>query len=430
MEIAVLGRPRVRVDGEVVTLRGRQLLLVLRLALAGRVPVGRDALLDVWPDDSGTDGALRVALTRLRAALGGDVVVRVGHGYVLDPAPDVDAETFTRLIRQSNDPATTREVRVCLLDEALALWTDDAYAGIDRIPFVDHEIVRLSELREQSIDRRFELLIEGADAAECASIVPELVEAADRRPEREHRTALAATALYHCGRQADALAVIASTRDVLLESYGLDLGRELHDLELAILRHQVVVSAQELTEEERGQITSRLHAATALLMAGADDALPIAREAVQLCRDHGDRECLPRALLLTAQSMVMTGDGDPGPLIDEAQRIARATSDGDLLARAALVKFGRGVGGDRNSALIELAEPLDMLPVSAPRRVELLCASAAIVSLTGAGPAAQRLIQAAAPRASRRRVGADRGGLARRSLDCCGSRWRRPRDLP
>ncbi len=59
------------------------------------------------------------------------------------------------------------------------------------------------------------------------------------------------------------------------------------------------------------------------------------------------------------------------------------------------MKFGRGVADDRHDALIELAEPLDMLPSSASIRVELLCASAAIVSLTGAGPAAQRLIQAA-----------------------------------
>ena len=395
IEVAVLGRPQVRVDGEVVALRGRPLLLALRLALAGRVPVASGALLDVWPDDSGTDGALRVALTRLRAAVGGDVVRRVGHGYVLEPTADVDAEAFTRLVRQSNDPATTREQRVSLLDVALALWTDDAYAGIERVPWVDHEVVRLSELREQSIDRRFELLIQGADAVGCASIVPELVEAANRRPEREHRTALAATALYHCGRQADALAVIASTREVLLERYGLDLGRGLHELELAILRHQVADPAARSTEEQRGQITRRLHAARALLAAGADDALPIAQEAVQLARELGDGEHLPRALLLTAQAMVLTGEGDPVLFIDEAQRIARSASDGDLLARAALVKFGRGVAGDRHHALIELAEPLDMLPSSAPVRVELLCASAAIVSLTGAGPAAQRLVEAA-----------------------------------
>lgn len=395
IEVAVLGRPQVRVDGRDVTLGGRPLMLALRLALAGRVPVASSGLLDVWPDESGTDGALRVALTRLRASLGPEVVRRAGHGYLLDPTADVDAHTFTRLIGQSNDPKSDRLQRIGLLDRALALWTDDAYAGVERVPFVEHEIVRLTELREQAIDRRFELLLEGSDAEARASLVPALVEAADRRPEREHRTALAATALYACGRQADALGAIASTRRVLLDRYGLDLGRGLQHLELAILRHRVHDPASRMTAAQRGQITSRLHAAKALLTAGAEDALPVAREAVQLARDHGDGEHLPQALLLAAQSMVMTGQDDPGPLFDEVQAIGRAASDGDLLARTALVKFGRGVAEDRHDALIELTEPLDMLPLRSPLRVELLCASAAVVGLTGAGPAAQRLIQAA-----------------------------------
>ena len=395
IEVAVLGRPRICVDGREVPLHGGQLLLALRLALAGRVPVTPNALLETWPDDSGTDGALRVALSRLRARLGDDVVRRVGHGYVLGPAVHLDADDFTRLVRQSNEPAATRDERAGLLDAALGLWTADAYAGIDGVHWVDHEVVRLSELREQSIDRRFELLLDGADAAERASIVPELVEAVDRRPDREHRSALAATTLYRCGRQADALAMIASTRHVLLDGYGLEIGQELRDLELAILRHEVVEAGLGVTDEQRGQITSRLHAAAGLLTAGADDALAIAEEAVQLARLHGDHEHLPRALVLAAQAMVLTGNGDAGPLLDEAQRIARTAGDGDLLARVALVRFGRGVADDRHDALIELAEPLDMLPSSAPVRVELLCASAAIISLTGAGPAAQRLIEAA-----------------------------------
>lgn len=385
----------VRVDGRVIPLKGRQLLLALRLALAGRLPMGRQALLDTWTDELATDGALRVALTRLRVALGDDVIMRVDHGYLLDPIASVDADLFTDLVRRSSDSAESPGTKLALLDQALAMWRGEAYAGAGGVSWIDHEIVRLTELREQSVDRRFELWLADADDSKIATIVPELTAAADRNPEREHRSALAATALYRSGRQADALALLARTRSTLLEGYGLDPGQELRALEVAILRHELVDTRIALSEEHQGQITSRIHAATSLLAAGAHDALPIAQAAVELARHHGSREHLARSLVVTAQAMVLTGSGDPGPLLDEAQRIARTTSDGEVLARAALVKFGRGVAGDRSAALVELAEPLDILPASAPARVELLCASAAIISLTGSGPDAQRLIRAA-----------------------------------
>ncbi len=328
LEVAVLGDPVVRLDGEVVALQGRQLVIVLRLALAGRVPVSRSSLLDSWPDGSGTDGALRVALTRVRAVLGSDLVRRVGHGYMLDPAAEVDADAFVSMARRSAGDGLDLVERRTLLDEALGLWTADAFAGVERIEWVEHQALRLTELREQSIDRRFELCLDAADDDQIGDLVPELVEAARRRPEREHRAALAATALYCAGRQTEALALIAQTRSVLVDSYGLDPGRELSDLETAILRHDVGERRPVLGAEVHEAITSRLRAASALVAVGVDEALAISREAADLAREHGARDHLGRALLLTAQSMRLVGDGDTRLLIVEAQQIARAAADG------------------------------------------------------------------------------------------------------
>ncbi len=222
--------------------------------------------------------------------------------------------------------------RIGLLDEALALWTDDAYAGVERAPFVDHEIVRLSELREQSIDRRFELLVDAGrrsrafvDRARTRRGGKPLSRTRTSRPRSQQRS------LYHCGRQADALAVIASTRHVLLEQLRarprsrdwLTSNSRFSDMRWWTRRSHVE------RRNERGQITSQdCTRQQALLAAGADDALPIAREAVQLCRDHGDREDLPRALLIAAQSMAHDGRRRPGVRSStRCSAIARATSE-------------------------------------------------------------------------------------------------------
>jgi hypothetical protein len=104
---------------------------------------------------------------------------------------------------------------------------------------------------------------------------------------------------------------------------------------------------------------------------------------------------LALALLARAQALSLSGDGDPHASIDQAQAIARACNDGQLLAKAALVRVGSGVPEDKTAALVELTEPLEMLPADAPERVDLLCAAAVIVTFIDASPAAERLLDAA-----------------------------------
>ena len=52
---------------------------------------------------------------------------------------------------------------------------------------------------------------------------------------REHRWAILATALYRCGRQADALRALRTARHTLVEQLGIEPGGELVGLEQAIL---------------------------------------------------------------------------------------------------------------------------------------------------------------------------------------------------
>lgn len=396
--VEVLGRPHVVFDDVAVPLAGRQLALAVRLAISGHTAVPSQRLLEVWPDDRGTPGALRVALTRLRQVLGTNAVVRVDGGYILVPRADVDADRFEQLLRSGQQAGAGHERRLEAVDEALSLWRGPAYDGLDRTAWVEYEAVRLTELRELAIDLRAELV---GELHRPDDVIPGLTAELERTPEREHRAGLLALALYRAGRQTEALAVIARTRRRLLDQFGLDPGHELVQLEQRILRHDPALDRPTDGEPLAPPVVvddgRPLKAAIAYLRNGVpEQAVEIATSAIDRARDAGDRVGLARALIVHAQGAMLSGSGDAAAAsVSEAQAIGRALRDGELLAQAALVKFGLGVPADRLGAVIELGEPLDMLPAASPRRVDLLCAAASIASLTDAGSMGRRLVEAA-----------------------------------
>ncbi len=392
IDVAVLGRPHVAVDGVPAPLLGRSLALAVRLAIAGQSPVALHRLADVWPDADVSDGAIRVALTRLRQVLGPNALTRVEHGYLLTPSAHLDADRFERLLAQARDGATDLRARLAAIEEALRTWTGSAYEGLERSNWVEYEAIRLDELREHALDVRFELLIENGVHAE---LVGELTAALARTPERDRRCELLALALYRAGRQTSALDLIARTRRRLREDFGLNLSESLALLERQILDHDPVLNTAAGSQEEQLP-DPRLRSAAALMREGlVRDSLTIAEAALAAARTDGRRRQVADALLVCAQATTLLGTGDPNAQIDEAQTIARSMGDGRLLARAAITRFGSGVSPDRTQAMIELGEPLELLPHSAPERVELLCAAAVIVTFSDLDTAADRVLGAA-----------------------------------
>src|SRR5687767_4377514 len=130
MEFRVLGTLEVRGDGGVeIEVRGsrRRSLLVLLLLQPGQV-VPAERLIDgLWGDEPPRDGAnaLQVLVSKLRQALGRDVVVTRGPGYALEVPPgSVDVGVFEQLVAEGRtalaggDPARAAE----RLRSALALW--------------------------------------------------------------------------------------------------------------------------------------------------------------------------------------------------------------------------------------------------------------------------------------------------------------------
>ena len=237
-----------RADGEPLPLGGprQRALLALLLLRANRV-VSSDTLLDeLWPGEPPLAGraALRVRVSQLRKALGGDVVLTQPPGYLLAAAPErIDLHRFEQLVAEARAAPPARAAE--LLRAALALWRGDPLAELAYESFVQPELARLEELRLAALELRVD-----ADLAlgRHAELAPELESAVAANPLRERLRAQLMLALYRSGRQADALEAYQQARRALVDGLGIEPGRALHDLETAILRQDPALDA---AEEER-----------------------------------------------------------------------------------------------------------------------------------------------------------------------------------
>jgi predicted ATPase/DNA-binding SARP family transcriptional activator len=211
---------------------------VLRtLLLSANQVVSTDRLIDaVWGEARpGTARhALQVYLSQLRKAIpdGAERIRTEALGYrIVVSEEELDALAFERGVREgqsllaAGDPGGASAV----LAAALALWRGEMEAGESG----QVEAARLDELRVVALEHRI-----AADLAlgRHGEIVPELEHLVAEHPLRERLREHLMLALYRSGRQADALAVYTATRRMLVEELGLEPGRELREMEAAILR--------------------------------------------------------------------------------------------------------------------------------------------------------------------------------------------------
>ncbi|MEJ8278999.1 BTAD domain-containing putative transcriptional regulator [Pseudonocardia spirodelae] len=244
--VRVLGPLRVTAGGAAVEVgSGRRRALLARLAAAGGEVVAVDTLVeDLWQGapPAQAHGGLQVHVSRLRRVLEPDrpprsaptVLVSAPPGYALAlPPDDLDARAFTALLDRAAaaDPAGADT----LLGRALALWDGPAYAEFADAGWARAEATRLHELRRLAVERRARArLAQGrADA-----VVPDLQTVVAEHPLREDAVGLLAVALYRCGRQAEALAVVARTRRRLASELGVDPGPGLRAIEADVLAHR------------------------------------------------------------------------------------------------------------------------------------------------------------------------------------------------
>ncbi|WP_203746013.1 AfsR/SARP family transcriptional regulator [Catellatospora bangladeshensis] len=214
-------------------------LILASLLLAGRSVVTVDRLIaNAWgeqPPPSAVN-ALQTYVSRLRAALGGDILARRPAGYLLDIAPgQVDAHRFEqaldrgRRLLAAGDGAAALEV----LAAAQALWRGGVLSDLAEAPFAQGEILRLSELRLVAAETHAEALLAAGRTAEAVAAAQALVA---EHPLRERARAHLMLALYRDGRTTEALDAYREARRLLNEEFGIDPGTQLTALEGAILR--------------------------------------------------------------------------------------------------------------------------------------------------------------------------------------------------
>ena len=250
-EFRILGPIEVERGGSPIRIGGpRQRALLALLLLEANTVVSRDRLLDALhagQDGDAADRALRVQISRLRAALeNGDEdhrLVSRAPGYVLRVEPEeLDLSRFERLAAEGQcavDDAQPEQA-VAALREAESLWRGRPLADFEYEDFARVHIERLEELRLAVTEQRIE-----AELAFGwhARLVPELEVLVDQHPHRERLRGLLMLVLYRSGRQADALAVYRAGRQLSVEELALEPGRELRELEQAILRQDAALDA-------------------------------------------------------------------------------------------------------------------------------------------------------------------------------------------
>lgn len=256
--IVLLGRFEVRVAGRLVEVASRkERALLTRLALAAGTTVATESLVDtLWPDGeqpADPARALRYHVWHLRDLLEpdradrseGTLLLRRDAGYVLAVDPGaVDAVrvevAWARIRSEVAEPTHRRDAMVELLDQwGPASFADTSAAG----PLAD-AATRLDRLRTSVVADRITADISLGGGAELIPQLEALI-AVHRYDERLRAHLM--TALYRAGRQADALALYAATRSLLVEELGVEPGPELRKLERRILSHDPDLGADART---------------------------------------------------------------------------------------------------------------------------------------------------------------------------------------
>jgi DNA-binding SARP family transcriptional activator/streptogramin lyase len=260
----VLGRLEAYYDDVELDLGPRKQRAVLALLLlnANRVVSTERLIDDLWGDSppSTARAALQVYVAGLRKALGnGGASLRTrAPGYVLElDAGVLDLDRFTQLRAEARE-SSDAERRAALLHEALMLWRDAPLPELRTEPFSTAAVAQLEQLRLAVLEERIH-----ADLAlgRHAALVTELESLVSEHPYRERLRAQLMLALYRSGRQADALEAYRAGRRVLQDELGLEPGKELRDLEAAILRQDEALSPARpvpAAEPDQPSLTRRL----------------------------------------------------------------------------------------------------------------------------------------------------------------------------
>ncbi len=239
--VGVLGPLVVARDdgGAIVVERPAQRRLLSALCVrAGRTATREWLGSAIWGEESPVSarGSLQAHVSKLRAAIGRDVVVTDPHGYRLAESCDVDAARFEALFADARSAFLDDRYEMAeeAFSAALQLWRGDAFEEFADADFGTAEIARLAEIRLTCIESLHEVRLALGRDREGLSDLELLTRS---HPYREHLWALRMVALYRAERQTEALECYRLIRGRLASELGVEPGLELRELHQAVLRH-------------------------------------------------------------------------------------------------------------------------------------------------------------------------------------------------
>ncbi|MFD9417500.1 BTAD domain-containing putative transcriptional regulator [Streptomyces goshikiensis] len=240
MDFRLLGPVEVRRDDQRVDLAGTKMHTLLAALLLARGKVVPDTRLStlLWGMSPPTTMRAQIYthVSRLRKLLEPEIAIhRRSPGYVLETGGSrVDVVEYDRLDRLGRQAlrAGRYEEAGTLLRSALELWCGPVLSNATEF-LVAEEGPQWDEGYAATLENRVE-----ADLAlgRHQQVIAELTRLVADFPLRERLRAQLMTALYRCGRQADALHVFRLGRSVLAEELGVDPGSELTTTHEAVLR--------------------------------------------------------------------------------------------------------------------------------------------------------------------------------------------------
>jgi DNA-binding SARP family transcriptional activator len=380
----VLGSLRVDGDEPVqITARRQQVVLAL-LLLSGNRTVALDTLFDaIWDGDPPETARAQVqtcvsALRRamLGAGLGERIRVRDG-GYAIEVGKtELDLLVYERLVVRgraaaaADQPAAARAA----FREALSLFRGEPLAGISSDALRAHRVrigERQVEVLEDCIDAELQLGRHREAVGEVSVLLAE-------HPLRERLAGQLMTALYRCGRQAEALAVYRRLRQRFVEELGLEPGPFASQVHQEILNGALGGAGAEVGTGGSGTVVARREQ-RADTRRPAPAAMPVPRMLpAHVPYFTGHRELLgmlhrrlvedrgPDAELV----VVITGRGGVGKTTvanEAANEAAAEFPDGQLYARMAV--DGERTGNVSN-ILKQFLSALGFAPAQIPAGME------------------------------------------------------------
>ncbi|SDZ27650.1 Predicted ATPase [Herbiconiux ginsengi] len=240
MRVAVLGAVAVRTaSGAFVEPAGhRAKALLAALALAAPHPVSADRLIDdVWQHEPprGSRAALQTQISRIRAALGDDLIESLPSGYRLAATADELDLTLAEnllLAARSHVGEHRPAEAAAVARSAISLWRGDPGADLD----TDELSSALAERSGHVLDGLESVLATAALAVGQALDAEELARRlCQRSPYDDNAHLLLMRALDAQGRSTEAVGVYATFRERVQDAFGTSPALELQALNLDLL---------------------------------------------------------------------------------------------------------------------------------------------------------------------------------------------------